>query len=166
MIPPQPPESGRPLHQLTVSSDLDQLETVLGWFEGLADPAVPAELWMQAQLALVEGFTNAVRHAHAGLEPPPPVRLSVQVTGERLCLQILDRGAPFDFEAALTAVEQAMEASEHDPLAREAHWGLVMLLKLRSTYGWTIRHQRIDTATNGLSLCHPLRADGGEGTPS
>lgn len=158
---PEPSESDRPLGQLAVNSDLDEIETVLRWFQQLADPAVPPELWMQAQLGLVEGFTNAVRHAHADLDPPPPVQLSVQVSSQRFCVQILDQGAPFDFEAALATVEKAVETSDHDPLAREAHWGLVMLLKLRSAYGWTIGQRRIDAATNVLSLCHPLSADGG-----
>ncbi len=166
MNPPQASEFDRPLSQLSVRSDLDELETVLRWFEQLKDPTVPSELWMQAQLALVEGFTNAVRHAHADLDPPPPVQLAVQVSRQRFCMQILDKGAPFDFEAALTTVEKAMEASDQDPLAREAHWGLVMLLKLRSAYGWTISHRRIDAASNGLTLCHPLTADGGAGRSS
>ncbi len=163
---PQTSESDRPLSQISVRSDLDEIEAVLSWFGQLSDAAVPPELWMQAQLALVEGFTNAVRHAHADLDPPPPVQLSVQVSSQRFCVQILDQGAPFDFEAALAAVEQAMEARDHDPLAREAHWGLVMLLKLRSAYGWTINHRRIGEATNCLSLCHPLTADGGTGRSS
>ena len=163
---PQASEFDRPLGRLSVRSDLDEIETVLSWFGQLSDPSVPAELWMQAQLALVEGFTNAVRHAHADLDTPPPVQLSVQVTSQGFCVQILDQGTPFDFEAALATVEQAMEASAQDPLARDAHWGLVMLLKLRSAYGWTIRYRRIDTATNGLSLCHPLSADGGTGRSS
>jgi serine/threonine-protein kinase RsbW len=163
---PHASESDRPLSQLAVKSDLDELETVLEWFGHLSDPTVPSELWMQGQLALVEGFTNAVRHAHADQDPPPPVQLSVQVSSQRFCVQILDQGAPFDFDAALAAVEKAMEASDHDPLAREAHWGLVMLLTLRSTYGWTIRHRRIGEATNCLSLCHSLSADGGTGTSS
>jgi serine/threonine-protein kinase RsbW len=81
-------------------------------------------------------------------------------------VQILDQGAPFDFEAALAAVEQAMEATGHDPLAREAHWGLVMFLKLRNAYGWSISHRRIGGATNCLSLCHPLSAGGGTGRSS
>jgi serine/threonine-protein kinase RsbW len=161
MNPPEASESDQPLAQISVRSDLDEIETVLRWFEQLGDPTVPSELWMQAQLALVEGFTNAVRHAHADLDPPPPVQLSVQLGSQRFCVKILDRGAPFDFEAALATVEKAMEASDQDPLARDAHWGLVMLLKLRSTYGWTISHRRIDAATNVLSLCHPLSADGG-----
>ncbi|MBM5823646.1 MAG: ATP-binding protein [Cyanobacteria bacterium K_Offshore_surface_m2_011] len=166
MTLPRESESARPLSQLSVRSDLDEIEAVLSWFGQLNDPAVPAELWMQAQLALVEGFTNAVRHAHADLDRPPPVQLSVQVDSQRFCVQILDQGPPFEFEAALEAVEKAAEASDHDPLAREAHWGLVMLLKLRSAYGWTISHRRIDAATNCLSLCHPLSADGGTGTSS
>ncbi len=163
---PQASESDRPLSQLAVHSDLDEIETVLRWFEQLSDPAVPSELWMQAQLALVEGFTNAVRHAHADLDPPPPVQLSVQVSSQRFCLQILDQGAPFDFEAALATVEKAMEATGQDPLAREAHWGLVMVLKLRSAYGWTISHRRIGDGTNCLSFCHALSADGGAGRSS
>lgn len=163
---PQESESARPLSQISVRSDLDEIEAVLGWFGQLGDPAVPAELWMQAQLALVEGFTNAVRHAHADLDPAPPVQLSVQVASQQFCVQILDQGAPFDFEAAVAAVEQAMEATAQDPLAREAHWGLVMFLKLRNAYGWTISHRRIDGATNCLSLCHPLSADGGTGRSS
>ncbi len=166
MTLPRESESTRPLSQLSVRSDLDEIEAVLSWFGQLRDPAVPSELWMQAQLALVEGFTNAVRHAHADLDPPPPVQLSVQLSRQRFCVQILDQGGPFDFEAALAAVEKAMEATGQDPLAREAHWGLVMVLKLRSAYGWTISHRRIDEATNCLSLCHPLSADGGTGRSS
>ncbi len=166
MTLPEPSESGLPLSQLAVRSHLDEIETVLHWFDQQWDASVPSELWMQAQLGLVEGFTNAVRHAHVALDPPPPVQLTVQVSSQRFCVQILDQGAPFDFEAALATVEAAMEASDHDPLAREAHWGLVMVLKLRSAYGWTITHRRIGEATNCLSLCHPLSANGGEGRSS
>lgn len=163
---PQASEFDRPLGQLSVRSDLDEIETVLSWFGRLSDPSVPAELWMQAQLALVEGFTNAVRHAHADLDPAPPVQLSVHLSSDGLCVEILDQGAPFDFEAALVTVEQAMDASHQDPLAREAHWGLVMLLKLRSSYGWTISYRQVAEASNCLSLCHPLSAEGGMGRSS
>ncbi len=114
---------------------------------------------MQAQLALVEGFTNAVRHAHGHLVAPPQVHLSLQRSSQAFCIEIIDHGEPFDFTAALARVEAETTASGHDPLAREAHWGLVMFLKLQKDYGWTISHYRRDDGTNGLSLSHPLRAD-------
>lgn len=147
--------------QLAVSSDLDQLETVLRWFEGLGHPDVPADVWMQAQLALVEGFTNAVRHAHAQLASPPQVELALQRSSRLVHLQITDRGEAFDLSSALATVQAEIAASGADPLAREAHWGLVMFLKLQKEYGWTISYCREDDGINVLSLSHPLTADAG-----
>lgn len=149
--------------QLAVSSDLDQLETVLSWFEGLGHLDVPADVWMQAQLALVEGFTNAVRHAHAHLVSPPQVQLTLQRSSQLIQLQISDQGEAFDLASALAKVEADIAASGADPLAREAHWGLVMFLKLQQEYGWTIRYRRDDDGINVLSLSHPLTADAGAG---
>ncbi len=159
MNPDLSADARQPISELAVSSDLGELDTVLSWFERQQHPDVPSDLWMQAQLALVEGFTNAVRHAHAHLVAPPQVQLSLQRSSEAFCIQIIDHGEPFDFTAALARVEAEVAASGHDPLAREAHWGLVMFLKLQKQYGWTISHCRRDDGTNGLSLSHPLRAD-------
>ncbi len=152
-------DAKQPNSELAVRSDLGELDTVLFWFERQQHPDVPSDLWMQAQLALVEGFTNAVRHAHAHLAAPPQVQLSLQRSREAFCIQIIDHGEPFDFVAALARVEAEIAASGHDPLAREAHWGLVMFLKLQNEFGWTINHCRRNDGTNGLSLSHPLRAD-------
>ncbi|MCP9784694.1 ATP-binding protein [Cyanobium sp. N5-Cardenillas] len=154
------PVDSRPTkRELAVNSDLDELESVLTWFERQGHPDVPSDLWMQAQLALVEGFTNAVRHAHAHLAAPQQVHLSLQITSQAFCLQVIDHGEPFDFTAALARVEAEITASGQNPLAREAHWGLVMFLKLQKEYGWTISHCRRDDGRNELSLSHPLRAD-------
>jgi len=153
-------DSGLPNRQLAVDSDLDQLEAVVSWFDRLSDPGVPTDLWMQAQLALVEGFTNAVRHAQAHLMAPPQVQLSLQVTRSLFCIQIIDHGEHFDFAEALARVEADSAASGEDPLAREAHWGLVMLLKLQKDYGWSISYCRRDDGTNCLFFSHPLTADG------
>ncbi|MEA5416101.1 ATP-binding protein [Synechococcus sp. BA-132 BA5] len=159
MIPNLSADAGRHNSELDVISDLGELETVLSWFERQQHPDVPSDLWMQAQMALVEGFTNAVRHAHAHLVAPPQVHLSLQLSSQAFRIQIIDHGEPFDFAAALARVEAEIAASGQDPLAREAHWGLVMFLKLQKEYGWTISHCRHDDGTNGLSLSHPLRAD-------
>lgn len=152
-------DSGLPSRRLAVNSDLGELETVLTWFERQRHPGVPTDQWMQAQLALVEGFTNAVRHAHAHLVAPPQVQLVLHVSSRLFCLEIIDHGEPFDFDAALARVEAELTASAQDPLAREAHWGLVMFLKLQKEYGWTISQARRDDGTNALSLSHPLTAD-------
>lgn len=153
-----PVDSWQNKSDLAVNSDLGELETVITWFERQGHIDIPSELWMQAQLALVEGFTNAVRHAHAHLVAPQQVHLSLQITSQMFCIQIIDHGEPFDFTAAMARVEAEITASGQDPLAREAHWGLVMFLKLQKEYGWTISHCRRDDGTNDLSLSHPLRA--------
>lgn len=152
-------DSGLPSRSLAVNSDLGELQTVLTWFERQRHPGVPTDLWMQAQLALVEGFTNAVRHAQVHLVAPPQVQLSLHVCSRLFCLQIIDHGEPFDFGAALARVEAEITAIGQDPLAREAHWGLVMFLKLQKEHGWTISHGRRADGTNGLCLSHPLTAD-------
>jgi serine/threonine-protein kinase RsbW len=156
-------DAGLPGRRLAVNSDLGELETVLTWFEQQRHPAVPTDLWMQAQLALVEAFTNAVRHAQTHLVAQPQVQIVLQVSSRLFCLQVVDHGEPFDFSAALARVEAEITASASDPLAREAHWGLVMFLKLQKEYGWTIRYRRGDDGTNGLSLSHPLTADASAG---
>jgi len=47
---------------LQVNTDMNSLTKVLDWFEQLQDLSLPNEVWFQFQLALAEGFTNAVRH--------------------------------------------------------------------------------------------------------
>jgi serine/threonine-protein kinase RsbW len=161
----QPPDGEplAPLSSLVVASDLDQIEPVLAWFDGLQLPDVAADLRMQAQLALVEGFTNAVRHAHAPLTAPPSITLSVAVSARLFRLRILDGGGPFDLEAALQALEQELGEGPQDPLARDEHWGFVMLLKLRKDHGWTMHYRPTAQGGNALILSHALK--GGEVVP-
>lgn len=146
---------------LAVASDLAAMDAVLGWFEGIPHADVPSLLWLQAQMALVEGFTNAVRHAHADLDPPPDVLLSVDLSDDDFRLDVMDHGQPFDFESALAQLEAEAKGIEHDPLAREAHWGLFLLMKLRRDHGWTITYRRQENDLNCLCLRHPFR-DAGE----
>jgi serine/threonine-protein kinase RsbW len=154
-----PTAPGLPPTTLAVRSHLDALEQVLAWFEQWRHPAVPPQLWMEAQLGLVEGFTNAVRHAHAHLVAPPDVTVSVQVASGLLCVEVIDHGEPFDLESAFAQLEEEMSEGDHDPLARDAHWGLVMLLRLRKDYGWTIGYHRKEKGGNGLALHHAISAD-------
>ncbi|MBL1211004.1 ATP-binding protein, partial [Geminocystis sp. GBBB08] len=47
-----------------VKTDLIYLEEVLLQFESVKQDWIRQKDWLQCQLALAEGFTNAVRHAH------------------------------------------------------------------------------------------------------
>jgi serine/threonine-protein kinase RsbW len=50
---------------------------------------------------VVEGFTNAVRHAHKNLPIETPIELEITVFNERVEIKIWDGGKPFDFKAKL-----------------------------------------------------------------
>lgn len=150
---PSPPLA----HQrLSVTSSLDQLETVLAWFGRLRHLPLPGDLWVQAETALVEGFSNAVRHAHGSRSDAPPVELEAWIRDEEFRLVISDHGPPFDLEQALVALRRLMAGSDFDPLERDQHWGLIFLLRLRDQHGWTIVQERSDDGRNHLRVSHPL----------
>lgn len=82
-------------------TDPKALKSVLSWFDGFHDLPVPQEIWLQCQLALIEGFTNVVRHAHAELPKTTPIEIEVTATTEYLDMKIWDQGPGFDFEDTL-----------------------------------------------------------------
>jgi serine/threonine-protein kinase RsbW len=86
---------------LQVNTDLNALTRVLEWFEQLKDLSIPNEVWWKFQLALAEGFTNAVRHAHKNLPVETPVQLEIIVFNGRWELKVWDCGPYFDFDAKL-----------------------------------------------------------------
>jgi serine/threonine-protein kinase RsbW len=86
---------------LQVNTDLNALTRVLEWFEQLKDLSLPNEVWWKFQLALAEGFTNAVRHAHKNQPVETPVQLEIIVFNGRLELKVWDCGPYFDFDAKL-----------------------------------------------------------------
>ncbi|MEG3898224.1 MULTISPECIES: ATP-binding protein [unclassified Microcoleus] len=89
---------------LQVNTDVNALTLVLEWFEQLKDLSIPNEVWWKCQLALAEGFTNAVRHAHKNLPVETPVQLEITVFNGRLELKIWDCGPCFDFDAKLKEI--------------------------------------------------------------
>jgi serine/threonine-protein kinase RsbW len=98
----------QPLKQshLLVQTDLNDLRKVLGWFEQFNLPILHAYIWGQCQLALTEGFTNAVRHAHRDLPQTTPIDIEVKVFADRIEMRIWDQGPPFDFHAKLQWVRK------------------------------------------------------------
>lgn len=86
---------------INVKTDLGVLSHVLAWFDQFNHPPVPKYVWMQCQLALAEGFTNAVRHAHKDQSSEIPIDIQVAIFAQRLEIRIWDRGKPFDLEEVL-----------------------------------------------------------------
>ncbi len=84
-----------------VESDIKALDQVLSYFEQLHQPWIPKKDWLQCQLALAEGFTNAVRHAHKGLAAETPVEIQITLTHRGMKIRIWDYGNPFDLERFL-----------------------------------------------------------------
>ncbi|MEG3936651.1 ATP-binding protein [Microcoleus sp. S36b_A3] len=62
---------------------------------------IPEAVLQQCKLATIEGFTNAVRHAHKNLPLETPINLEITVFSERLEVKIWDMGEPFDLQAKL-----------------------------------------------------------------
>jgi serine/threonine-protein kinase RsbW len=121
---------------IQVITSLNGMDQVLQWFKQFNRFPLKDELWMQAQIALIEGFTNAVQHAHRNLPSSTPIGLSVKVFSHKLEISIWDQGPAFDLEALFTHIEQ----HHHDPLEREAHWGGILIKKLRDQHDWKIRY--------------------------
>jgi serine/threonine-protein kinase RsbW len=94
---------------LTLNTDLRAVTQILGRMEQLESLPVPETVLHQCKLAAIEGFTNAVRHAHKDLAEETPIELEVTVFNERLEIAIWDCGKPFDLQAKL--LEELEETS-------------------------------------------------------
>lgn len=131
-------ETELPLREsyLQVESDLQAVTKLLQWFEQFDRPPVNRAVWMQGQLALTEGFTNAVRHAHEALPRTTPIELNVKVFTDKLEMRIWDRGLPFDLSTSLDSLGQP----NTDPSERKEHWGSVILRKLKNDHAWVIQY--------------------------
>ncbi len=89
-----------------VKSDLFFLEQVLAEFGKIYEPWVSKKDWLQCQLALAEGFTNAVRHAHKNLPTEETIVIEISLTKEEITMKIWDWGEPFDLESKLDSLKE------------------------------------------------------------
>uniref|UniRef100_B8HJT6 Putative anti-sigma regulatory factor, serine/threonine protein kinase n=1 Tax=Cyanothece sp. (strain PCC 7425 / ATCC 29141) TaxID=395961 RepID=B8HJT6_CYAP4 len=141
---------------LQIESNLDDIPTVLSWYDQFNRSPVPHPVWVEGQTALIEGLTNAIRHAHADLPVTTPVEICVKVSSQFLQIQIWDVGAAFDLNLAWQTLTQEMSSDSFDPLNREAHWGNIFLLRLQEEYGWSITYQRQGDDRNCLVMTREL----------
>ncbi|NJN48946.1 MAG: ATP-binding protein [Alkalinema sp. RL_2_19] len=82
-------------------SDLHSLTDLQSWFRQLCDRTDAKWAIVEGQvyrlnLALAEGFTNAVRHAHADLPAETAIEVRVALSYRDVEIQIWDAGRPFD----------------------------------------------------------------------
>lgn len=90
--------------RLTVESKLTVLTKVQQWFEQFCLRNVSTFEWPEKQiyqlnLALAEGFTNAVRHAHQELPPETRIDIELVLCSNRIEIRIWDYGKPFNPDA-------------------------------------------------------------------
>lgn len=97
---------------LQVNTDLTAVNQVLDWYEQLENLPIPRTIFWQCKLAIVEGFTNAVRHAHKDLPLETPIELEVTVFNESVEIKIYDYGQPFDLEAKLRELDKNYSQKE------------------------------------------------------
>jgi serine/threonine-protein kinase RsbW len=91
--------------RIKVNTDLSALATVLTWFgEQFDHSMMPYSAWLQCQLALAEGFTNAVRHAHRGKPVETPIEIEVTLSQHALEIRIWDYGSEFDLEHLISTL--------------------------------------------------------------
>jgi serine/threonine-protein kinase RsbW len=129
---------------LQVKTTLNALEEVLNWFDKITATFLPVDVFHQCQIALTEGFTNAVRHAHRTLPETTPIELEVKIFSVCIEMRIWDWGEPFNLEKAL----ESMSEMHTDPLEHEGGRGLIFMSKLTDELSYT----RLDDQRNCLVM--------------
>ena len=92
--------------KIEVPSDLKALNQVLAQFDRIYQDFIPLRDWLQCRLALAEGFTNAVRHAHRDLPPTVPIKIEVLLKETVMEIEIWDYGAAFDLQGFIAETSQ------------------------------------------------------------
>ena len=96
--------------KLQAPNTLDALSDILSWFARLQHPSVPSSIWIRCQLALAEGFTNAVRHAHRNLPSEQvTVEIEVALSDSQIEIRVWDYGPPFNLIEKLKQLPPQVE---------------------------------------------------------
>lgn len=97
---------------IQVHTDLTVLPTVLEWFNQNHPGKIPQIVWMQCQIILAEGLTNAIRHAHRDQSPELPISIEFTVEDQSLELRIWDQGPEFNLQQKLDTLPPLMESTQ------------------------------------------------------
>jgi len=92
--------------QFQVTTELEALEKIWQWFETITKPLLSEQAFNECRLALTEGFTNAVRHAHQNFPATTPIDLEIKLMPQYIEMKIWDRGEYFDIETKLKSLKK------------------------------------------------------------
>ena len=92
--------------KIEAPSDLKALDQVLFQFNQIHQSFIPLRDWLQCRLALAEGFTNAVRHAHKNLPPEITIRIEVILKETAIEIKIWDHGSAFDLHSFIAETSE------------------------------------------------------------
>lgn len=132
--------------ELHIPSDLRFLDIVEGWLLNslaieIGDQVDWSRQSSRLRLALVEAYSNVVRHAHRN-QPDLPVILRLELRDGDLAIEIWDHGQGFDLSTYLAPSPEAMQ--EHG-------------------YGWLILNRLMDRVEYQLQVngrnCLKLQAN-------
>ncbi|NEQ36532.1 MAG: ATP-binding protein [Okeania sp. SIO3I5] len=116
---------------LQVFSDLEENDKVLSWFEQLHQTPIPKKVWLECELALVEGFTNVVRHAHKYLPRETPIDIEVQIYTEQVEITIWDYGQPFEL------LEWLKQQPTQTDIWAGGGWGIKLMYAIADNISYT-----------------------------
>ena len=87
--------------KIEVPGDLQELDRLLLKFNQIYQDFnfIPRRDWLQCRLALAEGFTNAVRHAHKNIPKEIPIEIEILLRRDSMEIRIWDYGSAFDLKS-------------------------------------------------------------------
>ena len=103
------------MKELTLPANIDQLDTVLEFVEGILDTTdCPIDVRMHIQIAVEEIFVNIAHYAYTPSEGEATIRCSVSHEPPAVTIQFRDHGVPYnpllreDPDITLTAEQRSI----------------------------------------------------------
>ena len=125
-----------PRHSLTVPTDLQALILVLQWFDQFKAACKDEGVWLQCEIALVEIFTNAVRHAHHQQPVETPIEIVVMVPPQCIEIQVWDWGKPFNLINYISKLPDRVDVYS------EGGRGLKIIQEVADSFSYTRHNDR------------------------
>jgi len=133
---------------IEVPGNLQELDLLLLRFNQIYQDFIPCRDWLQCRLALAEGFTNAVRHAHKNIPQEIPIVIEVLLRQNSLEIRIWDYGSAFDLKGFI-----AESSLKHNGWLTSGR-GIPLLNKIADI----LDYQRTDTQKNCLLIIKEFKS--------